>query len=49
MLTDKGYVLSPAYDIIPSIDKDGLTLNIDMDSNELDLDLARSVGGIFPS
>ncbi|WP_372653656.1 type II toxin-antitoxin system HipA family toxin, partial [Draconibacterium sp.] len=47
ILTDKGWVLSPAYDINPSIDKDGLALNIDMDNNALDFDLAKSVGQFF--
>ncbi len=46
-LTPKGWVLSPAYDINPSIDKDGLALNIDMDSDALDLELAKSVGEFF--
>jgi len=39
--------LSPAYDLNPSIDKDGLTLNIDTDNNALDCDLAKSVGVFF--
>ena len=47
ILTDKGWVLSPAYDINPSIDKDGLALNIDMYDNALDYDLAKSVGEFF--
>ncbi len=47
ILKPKGWVLSPAYDINPSIDKDGLALNIDMDNNALDLDLAKSVGEYF--
>lgn len=47
MLTDKGWVLSPAYDLNPSIDKDGLSLNIDMDDNALELDLVKSVGEYF--
>jgi serine/threonine-protein kinase HipA len=47
ILTDKGWVLSPAYDINPSIDKDGLSLNIDMYNNALDYDLAKSVGEFF--
>jgi len=47
ILTDKGWILSPAYDINPSIDKDGLALNIDMDNNVLDFDLAKSVGEYF--
>lgn len=47
ILTDRGWMLSPAYDINPSIEKDGLSLNIDMDDNALDFDLARSVGDYF--
>ena len=47
ILTDKGWVLSPAYDLNPSIEKDGLSLNIDMDDNALDFDLAISVGEFF--
>ena len=47
ILTEKGWILSPAYDLNPSIEKDGLSLNIDMDDNALDYDLARSVGMYF--
>ena len=41
------FSLSPAYDINPSADKDGLTLNIDTNNNSLDLELAKSVGVYF--
>ena len=44
---NNGWHLSPAYDINPSIYKNGLALNIDMDNNALDLDLAKSVGAFF--
>jgi serine/threonine-protein kinase HipA len=47
ILTNEGWILSPAYDINPSIDKDGLALNIDMDNNALDFDIAKSVGEFF--
>ncbi|CAG5071546.1 hypothetical protein DYBT9623_03546 [Dyadobacter sp. CECT 9623] len=47
LLTATGWRLSPAFDINPSIDKDGLALNIDMDNNQLDLDLAKQVGVYF--
>ncbi len=47
ILTDKGWILSPAYDLNPSIEKDGLSLNIDMDDNALSFDLAKSVGEYF--
>ena len=47
VLTDEGWRLSPAYDVNPSIDKNGLALNIDMDNNMLDIELAKSVGPFF--
>ncbi len=47
LLTSEGWRLSPAYDLNPSVDKSGLGLNIDMDSNDLDLGLAKSVGEYF--
>jgi serine/threonine-protein kinase HipA len=47
ILTDKGWELSPAYDLNPSIDKNGLALNIDIDNNALDFELAKSVGEYF--
>ena len=47
VLSNEGWRLSPAYDINPSIDKDGLALNIDMVSNALDFELAKSVGSYF--
>jgi len=47
ILSDNGWILSPAYDINPSIDKEGLALNIDMDNNALDYNLAISVGEFF--
>jgi serine/threonine-protein kinase HipA len=47
ILTDEGWVLSPAYDLNPSIDKEGLALNIDMDNNALDFELAKNVGDFF--
>jgi serine/threonine-protein kinase HipA len=47
ILTNEGWILSPAYDLNPSIDKDGLSLNIDMDNNALDFELAISVGEYF--
>lgn len=47
ILTDKGWILSPAYDINPSVEKDGLALNIDMHNNALDYELAKSVGEYF--
>ncbi|WP_213521588.1 type II toxin-antitoxin system HipA family toxin [Nonlabens sp.] len=47
ILTDEGWILSPAYDLNPSIEKNGLSLNIDMDDNALDFGLAKSVGSYF--
>ena len=47
ILTEEGWILSPAYDLNPSIDKNGLSLNIDMDSNVPDLDVAKNVGDFF--
>ncbi|WP_421794799.1 type II toxin-antitoxin system HipA family toxin [Haliscomenobacter sp.] len=47
LLSSSGWSLSPAYDLNPSTDKDGLALNIDMDNNALDFELAISVGQYF--
>lgn len=47
ILTPDGWRLSPAFDINPSTDKNGLALNIDLDNNVLDLELAKSVGIYF--
>ncbi|MGY4386437.1 serine/threonine protein kinase HipA of HipAB toxin-antitoxin module [Pedobacter sp. UYP24] len=47
LLTEKGWRLSPAYDINPSIEKNGLAINVDMDNNALDFELALSVGQFF--
>ena len=46
-LSNGGWHLSPAYDLNPSIDKDGLSLNIDTISNDLNFELAKSVGVYF--
>jgi serine/threonine-protein kinase HipA len=47
ILTAAGWILSPAYDLNPSIEKDGLALNIGTDNNALDFELAKSVGEYF--
>lgn len=47
ILNEKGWVLSPAYDLNPSTEKNGLALNIDMDDNALNFQLAKSVGEYF--
>jgi serine/threonine-protein kinase HipA len=46
-LTKEGWILSPAYDLNLSINKEGLALNIDSDNNDLDFELAKSVGEYF--
>lgn len=47
ILSNHGWTLSPAYDLNPSVEKDGLALNIDMSNNALDIGLAKSVGDFF--
>uniref|UniRef100_UPI0040481567 type II toxin-antitoxin system HipA family toxin n=2 Tax=Mariniflexile sp. TaxID=1979402 RepID=UPI0040481567 len=47
ILNEKGWKLSPAYDLNPSTEKNGLALNIDMNDNSLDFKLAKSVGDYF--
>ena len=47
LLTPKGWILSPAYDINPIPNSAGLHLNISEDSNALDLDLAQDIANKF--
>lgn len=47
LLTNRGWRLSPAYDINPNEQGVGLSLNIDENSNALDLELAKSVAEYF--
>lgn len=47
LLTSRGWRLSPAYDINPNEQSVGLSLNIDENSNALDLELAKSVAEYF--
>ncbi|MCY4562389.1 MAG: HipA domain-containing protein [Flavobacteriaceae bacterium] len=47
LLTDEGWVLSPAYDINPNETGTGLKLNISDEDNSLDLDLAMEVSEYF--
>ncbi len=47
LLTEKGWILSPAYDINPNQYGTGLSLNISEEDNSLDLDLALSVAPYF--
>jgi len=47
LLGREGWRLSPAYDINPSTDKQGLALNVDTHNNALDFELAKSVGIYF--
>jgi len=47
ILTDAGWILSPAYDINPDASGSGLSLNISEDENVVELDLAREVAPYF--
>ena len=47
LLTEKGWRLSPAYDLNPSNYGGGLSLNITEADNSLDMDLAREVAPFF--
>ena len=47
LLTDKGWTLSPAYDINPVATGTGLSLNISTTDNALSIDLALEVAGYF--
>lgn len=47
LLTQQGWVLSPAYDLNPNEDGNGLSLNITEYDNALDLDLAMEVHEYF--
>lgn len=46
-MTDKGWRLSPAFDLNPEPNGTGLALNISELDNSLDLDLARQVAPYF--
>ena len=46
-MTERGWKLSPAYDINPIEDGTGLTLNISDDDNALDFGLALEVSEFF--
>lgn len=47
MLTDRGWVLSPAYDMNPVATGKGLALNISKEDNYQDLELVMSVANYF--
>jgi serine/threonine-protein kinase HipA len=47
LLTEKGWLLSPAYDINPNEYGKGLSLNINEADNSLDIDVAIEVAGYF--
>lgn len=47
LLSDQGWMLSPAYDLNAQPWGSGLALNIDENSNACELDLVRSVGTYF--
>jgi len=42
ILTDEGWCLSPAYDINPSDDKEGLAFKIDKDNNAQEVEFRRA-------
>lgn len=47
ILSGRGWVLSPCYDMNPSYEGEGLKLNISQDDNMQDLNLAREVSPYF--
>jgi serine/threonine-protein kinase HipA len=47
ILTEKGWILSPAFDINPNEYGSGLSLNISLDDNSLNLDVPLEVVGFF--
>lgn len=47
LLTNSGWILSPAYDINPTPNSTGLKLNISENDNALELDLVREVAPYF--
>ncbi|MCA1756910.1 MAG: HipA domain-containing protein [Bacteroidales bacterium] len=47
ILTDKGWILSPAFDLNPDEDGTGLSLNISLDDNSLNLEVALDVIDFF--
>ncbi len=47
ILADNGWILSPAYDINPNETGSGLSLNISLDDNSLELELALEIAEYF--
>jgi len=47
ILTEKGWILSPVFDINPNEDGSGLSLNISLDDNALNLDIPLEVAEFF--
>lgn len=47
ILTNEGWILSPAYDINPSIYGDTLSLNVDADSSLIDFHMALSAAKLY--
>ena len=47
ILTEKGWILSPAFDLNPDEDGTGLSLNISLDDNSLNLEVALGVIDYF--
>ena len=47
ILTEKGWKLSPIYDVNPVPYGESLSLNVDLDDNRISIDLVRSVAQYF--
>jgi len=47
ILTEKGWILSPAFDLNPNEDCSGLSLNITLEDNSLALDFTLKLPTIF--
>jgi len=47
LLRENGWILSPAFDINPNEDGTGLSLNISLDSNDLNPDLPMEIAPYF--
>jgi len=49
LMVENGWILSPAFDLNPNPDGNGLCLNVSESDNSQDLDLAREPGANGPS
>jgi serine/threonine-protein kinase HipA len=47
ILTEKGWILSPVFDVNPNEDGSGLSLNISLDDNALNLDIPLDIIEFF--